>query len=393
VTGDFSVQTIYLDNNATTKVAPEVLEEMHPFLSGTYGNPSSMHRMGAKAGSAIKEARERICSFLHCRESELVFTGTGTESNNLAIRGVLEATPDKKHIVTSKVEHSSVLNVYARMERLGYRITLLDVAADGTIDLDQLRDSLTDDTALVSIIYANNETGVLSPMQAVVDIVKEQGIPLLVDAIQAVGKAPIDLSTLEIDLLSLSGHKFHGPKGIGGLFIRKGTRIRPMMLGGSQEKGIRAGTENVAFMSGTAKACELAEQQFEHMQTETKRLRDKLESQILTSIPGSKRNGNEHDRLPNTSNLSFASTEGESILLLLDEIGICASTGSACASGAIEPSHVLKAMGLTENAARNAVRFSLSRYTTEDEIDIALRELPRIIDRLRTASSTIISEE
>ena len=387
------MQTIYLDNNATTRIAQEVLEEMLPYLSESYGNPSSMHRMGAKAGATIKNARERICTFLSCRESELVFTGTGTESNNLAIRGVLEATPGKKHIVASKVEHSSVLNVYARMERLGYRITLLDVAADGTIDLDQLRDSLTDDTALVSIMYANNETGVLSPMQALVDIVKERGIPLLVDAIQAVGKIPIDLSTLAIDLLSFSGHKLHGPKGIGGLFIRKGARIRPMMLGGSQEKGIRAGTENVAFIAGFAKACELAERYFDHMQTETKRLRDKLESQVLATIPGSNRNGHAHDRLPNTSNVSFESTEGESILLLMDEIGICASTGSACASGAIEPSHVLKAMGLPETEARNAVRFCLSRYTTEDEIDITLRELPRIIERLRAASSTIISEE
>jgi cysteine desulfurase len=387
------LQTIYLDNNATTRTAPEVLEEMLPYLSESYGNPSSMHRMGTKAGATIKNARERISSFLHCRESELVFTGTGTESNNLAIRGVLEATPEKKHIVASKVEHPSVLNVYARMERLGYRISLLDVASDGIIDFDQLRDSLTDDTALVSIMYANNETGVLSPMQAVVEIVKERGIPILVDAIQAVGKIPIDLSSLAIDLLSFSGHKLHGPKGIGGLFIRRGTRIRPMMLGGSQEKGVRAGTENVAFIAGFAKACELAERHFEHMQTETKRLRDKFESQVLATIPGSKRNGHAVDRLPNTSNVSFESTEGESILLLMDEIGICASTGSACASGAIEPSHVLAAMGLPENAARNAVRFCLSRYTTEDDINITLQELPRIIEQLRTASPTIIPEK
>lgn len=387
------MQSIYLDNNATTKMAPEVLEAMLPYLSENYGNPSSMHRMGAKAGAAIKDARERISAFLHCRESELIFTGTGTESNNLAIRGVLESSPGKTHIVASKVEHSSVLNVYTRMERLGYRVTLLDVDLDGIIDLDQLEESLTEDTALVSIMFANNETGVLSPMQTVVELVKARGIPLLADAVQAVGKAPIDLSALEIDLLSFSGHKFHGPKGIGGLFIRRGTRIRPMMLGGSQEKGIRAGTENIAFIAGTAKACELAEQHFEHMQTETKRLRDKFESHALAVIPGSRRNGHPDERLPNTSNVSFGGIEGESILLLLDEMGICASTGSACASGAIEPSHVLKAMGRTEDEARRAVRFSLSRYTTEDEIDFTLRELPPIIERLRNDAPTIIPEE
>ncbi len=387
------MQSIYLDNNATTKVAPEVLEAMLPYLSENYGNPSSMHRMGAKAGAVVKDARERISAFLRCRESELIFTGTGTESNNLAIRGVLESSPEKTHIVASKVEHSSVLNVYARMERLGYRITLLDVDVDGIIDLDQLKESLTEETALVSIMFANNETGVLSPMQTIVELVKARGIPLLADAIQAVGKVPIDLSALEVDLLSFSGHKFHGPKGIGGLFIRKGTCIRPMMLGGSQEKGIRAGTENIAFIAGTAKACELAEQHFEHMQTEIKRLRDKFESRILPAFPGGRRNGHPDNRLPNTSNVSFAGTEGESILLLLDEMGIYASTGSACASGAIEPSHVLKAMGRTEDEARRAIRFSFSRYTTEDEIDFTLRELPPIIERLRNAAPTVIPEE
>jgi cysteine desulfurase len=370
-----------------------VLEEMLPYLSESYGNPSSMHRMGAKAGAAIKNARERVCAFLHCREAELVFTGTGTESNNLAIRGVLEATPEKNHIVACRVEHSSVLNVYARMERLGYEVTRLDVGPDGLIDPDQLTDSLRDDTALVSIMYANNETGVISPMEKIVDIVKARGIPFLVDAIQVVGKLPVDLSKLAIDLLSFSGHKFHGPKGIGGLFIRKGTRIRPMMLGGSQEKSVRAGTENVAFIAGIAKACELAERHFEHMQTVIKRLRDKFESQVLAAVPGSERNGHPLERLPNTSNVSFPSAAGESILLLLDEECICASTGSACASGAIEPSHVLRAMGHSENEARNAVRFSLSRYTTEEEIDITLKKLPPIIERLRNAPSVIIRDE
>lgn len=387
------MRTVYLDNNATTKTAPEVIEEMLPYLSENYGNPSSMHRMGAKAAAAVKGARESICAFLRCRESELIFTATGTESNNLAIRGVLEASPEKHHIVAGKVEHSSVLNVYARMKQLGYKVTLLDVGPDGILDPDQLADSLTDDTALVSIMYANNETGVISPMESIVDIVKARGIPLLVDAIQVMGRMPLDLSALEIDLLSFSGHKFHGPKGIGGLFIRRGTRIRPMMLGGSQEKGVRAGTENVAFIAGTAKACELAERHFEHMKTETKRLRDKFESQLLAAVPGCERNGHPSLRLPNTSNLSFASVEGESIILLLDEAGICASTGSACASGAIEPSHVLKAMGRTDSEARNAVRFSLSRYTTEDDIDFVLEKLPPIIERLRNSPSTIIRNE
>ncbi|MFH1754513.1 MAG: cysteine desulfurase NifS [Candidatus Latescibacterota bacterium] len=387
------MKTVYLDNNATTRVAPEVLEAMLPHLSEHYGNPSSMHRMGAKAAAIIKNARERISAFLRCKESELIFTSSGTESNNLAIRGALEATPAKMHIVSSKVEHSSILNVLKRMEPLGYRITLLDVAPDGTLDPDHLRQALTDDTALVSIMYANNETGVLFPVEAIASITKERGVPLMVDAIQAVGKIPIDLSALDIDLMSFSGHKFHAPKGIGGLFVRKGTRIRPMMLGGSQEKGLRAGTENIAFIAAMATACELAEQHLHHVQTDTKRLRDALELGALTAIPGSRRIGHCDNRLPNTSNISFASIEGEAVLLLMDELGICASTGSACTSGAVEPSHVLKAMGLGEDEARNAVRFSLSRYTTEQEIDLTLTELPRIIERLRSASSIILRDE
>ncbi len=379
---------IYLDNNATTRVAPEVYDEMLPYLTESYGNPSSIYSIGAEAGTKIKEARERVSAFLHCRESELVFTSGGTESNNFAIRGALEATPDKRHIVTTRVEHPSILNVVDRMERLGYRVTLLEVDADGRLDLDTLGDALSDDTALLSIMYANNETGVVFPIERIIEIIKPRGIPFHVDAVQAAGKVRIDLSEPGIDLLSLSGHKLHAPKGIGALFIRKGTRIRPLMLGGHQERGMRGGTENVAFIAGLAKACELAEQNLGYMQNAVKRLRDKLEQGILSTVPGAQINGLKAHRLPNTSNISFPQVEGEAVLMLADEIGICASGGSACASGSLEPSHVLRAMGLTEDRLKGAVRFSLSRYTREEEIDSVLKELPPIVKRLREARSS-----
>ncbi|NIM19387.1 MAG: cysteine desulfurase NifS [Candidatus Latescibacteria bacterium] len=385
------MENIYLDNNATTKVAPEVLEEMLPCLTGDYGNPSSIHRFGAKAGAKMKEARERVSAFLHCRESELVFTSCGTESNNLAIRGALEATPDKRHIVTTKVEHSSVLNVLHRMEKLGYALTILDVGEDGLLDLDNLRDALTSNTALVSIMHANNETGVLFPMEEIVNITKEHGVPLFVDAIQTVGKIPVDLSKLEIDLLAISGHKFHAPKGIGALYIRKGTRIRPMMLGGPQERNRRAGTENVAFIAGLARACELAEENFMRMETDVRRLRDKLEDGIAAAVPGAKRNGHKEKRLTNTSNFCFP-VEGEAVLLMLDELGVYASSGSACASGALEPSHVLRAMNRSEKEALGAVRLTLSRCTTEKEIDFVLEKLPAIIEKLSAITPKVLPD-
>jgi cysteine desulfurase len=379
---------IYLDNNATTPVAPEVFEAMLPYLTEFYGNPSSMHRVGAKAATALKTAREQAAAFLRCRESEIVFTSGGTEGNNAAIRGVLETDPDKRHIVTSQTEHSSVLELCRHLEKSGYRVTYVGVDDGGQLDLAELADALDDDTALVSVMYANNETGVLFPIDDIVQIVKPHGIPLHVDAVQAAGKIPLDLRMTEVDLLTVSAHKLHGPKGTGLLYIRRGTRVRPFILGGGQEKGRRSGTENVAGIVGLGKAFELAEDYVNHGVDMTRRLRNRLESGILSRISSAQRHGVAELRIPNTTSISFQSVEGEAILLLLDEIGICASSGSACTTGALEPSHVLKAMGVPPDRAQGSIRFSLSRYTTLSEIERVLEELPPIIFRLGRLSAT-----
>jgi cysteine desulfurase len=378
---------VYLDNNATTRVAPEVFEAMTPYLTESYGNPSSLHRIGASAAAAIKDARERAAAFLSCRETEVTFTSCGTESNNSAIRGVLEAAPGMRHIVTTRVEHPSVFDMCTHLEEQGYTVTILEVDRQGRLDLDALRDSLTDETALVSIMLANNETGVVFPMSDIVDIVKARDIPLHVDAVQAAGKIPIDLSKLRIDLLALSGHKFHAPKGVGLLYIRRGTRLRPFMIGGGQEKGRRSGTENVPYIVGMGKALELAGAHATSGIEKTRDLRDMLENRIMAAVPNVSVNGGETERLPNTSNINFENLEGEAILILMDETGICASAGSACASGAQEASHVLKAMNVPPEISHGSIRFSLSRYTTEDEIDFVLAKLPPIIQRLGKLSA------
>jgi cysteine desulfurase len=379
--------TIYLDNNATTRVAPEVFEAMLPYLTEDYGNPSSMHREGSRASAALKCAREQAAAFLHCRESEVMFTSCGTESNNAAIRGVLEADPEKRHIVTSTTEHPSVLELCTHLEKSGYRLTIVGVDEAGQLDLGELSDALNEDTALVTLLYANNETGVTFPIDDIVRIVKPHGIPLHVDAIQAAGKIPLDMRMTEVDLLSVSGHKLHAPKGVGMLYIRRGTRFRPFILGGGQEKGRRSGTENIPGIVGLGKAFELATDYLENGVEVTRRLRDRLESTILSGIPRTTLNGVPELRLPNTSNISFDSVEGEAVLLLLDEVGVCASSGSACTSGAVEPSHVLKAMGLGSERTHGSIRFSLSRYTTLEEIDKVLEELPPIILRLTRLSA------
>jgi cysteine desulfurase len=321
---------IYFDNNATTRLAPEVLEAMQPYLTELYGNPSSIHRFGSQVARKIQEAREQIVALLGAADTvEIVFTSCGTEGDNAAIRGMLEARPEKRHIVTTQVEHPAVLGLGQHLEKKGYRVTWLGVDGEGMLDLDELRDALTEDTALVSVMYANNETGVMFPIDAIGEIVKARGIPFHVDAVQVAGKLPLDLKKSPIDLLTISGHKFHGPKGIGALYIRRGITFRPLIIGGHQERSRRAGTENVAGIVGIGKAAEVA---LKHLGEEerVRELRDQLERSLLNSCPDCRVNGHREKRLPNTLNVSFKYLEGEAILILLDQYGICASSGSAC---------------------------------------------------------------
>jgi cysteine desulfurase len=371
---------VYLDNNATTRVDDAVVEAMLPYIRTHYGNPSSMHRFGAEAGRGLAEARETIAAVLGASSpTEIVFTGGGSESDNLAIVGTLRAYPDRRHIVTTAVEHPAVYGLCRELQtRHGYDVTFLGVDAEGLLDLDELRASLRDDTAVVSVMAANNETGVLFPVEEVGRIVKERGAVYHVDAVQAVGKLPIDLGRSTIDLLSFSGHKLHASKGVGGLFVRKGTKLRALIVGGHQERGRRAGTENVP-----GKACELAVAHLEEENGRVRELRDRLEEKLLASVPDSRRNGHRERRLSNTANISFQYIEGEGILLLLDRAGIAASSGSACTSGSLEPSHVLKAMNIPFTSAHGSIRFSLSRFNTAEEIDYVAAVVPRIVERLR----------
>ena len=379
------MKAVYLDNNATTPVDPKVLEAMLPFLGEHYGNPSSLHRFGRVVRKAIEEAREQVAELLGAHPDEVIFTSGGTEGDNAALRGVLEALPDKRHVVTTRVEHPAVLNLCRYLEGRGYEVTYLSVDRLGRLDLEELRASLREDTALVSIMLANNETGVIFPLAEVAEIVKERGVVLHCDAVQAVGKMPIDLRSLPVDLLAISGHKFHGPKGVGALYVRRGTPWIPLIIGGHHESGRRAGTENAASIVGMGKAAELAREELRHVD-EVRSLRDKLERGILERVPRVLLNGDPHRRLPNTSNLCFEGVEGEALLLRLDEVGIAVSAGSACSSGSGEPSHVLKAMGVPEPAIHGAIRFSLSRFTTEEEVDYVLQELPAVVEELRALS-------
>jgi len=380
------MREVYVDNNATTRVAPEVKEAMLPFFDELYGNPSSMHHFGGRVEKYLTQAREQVAEFLGAEPEEIVFTSGGTESDNAAIYGTLASYPEKRHIVTTKVEHNAVLHYCRYLKKNGYRITELSVDRLGRLNLDELQKSLTDETAIVSIMYANNETGVIFPIAEIGEIVKSRGIVFHTDAVQAVGKIPIDLSKLPVDFLSLSGHKLHAPKGVGVLYIRKGTRFSPLIIGGHQERGRRAGTENVPYIIGLGKACELAQLFMEEEQTRIRHLRDQLENELLKRIPKSQVNGDRDNRLPNTLNISFESVEGESILLLLSKEGIAASSGSACTSGSLEPSHVLRAMGVPFNVIHGSVRFSLSRYNTEEDIAYIIEKLPPIISRLRELS-------
>jgi cysteine desulfurase len=376
---------IYFDNNATTPVAPEVVEKMIPLLTEHFGNPSSMHSFGARAGDEVAEAREKIQALVGASQpSEIVLTGGGSESDNLAIVGTLHAFPRKKHLITTAVEHPAVLGLCRDLQkRQGYEVTYLSVDEKGHLDLEELRQSLRDDTAIVSVMMANNETGVIFDTEAVGAIVKENGSVFHVDGVQAAGKLPLNLHASTVDLFSLSGHKLHASKGVGALYVRKGTKIRPLIVGGHQERGRRAGTENVASLAGMGVACELASANLEKENTKVRELRDLLETGLLEAIPDTQANGDPGCRLPNTTNISFKYIEGEGILLLLDRVGVAASSGSACTSGSLEPSHVLRAMGLPFTLTHGSIRFSLSRYNTRDEVDYVIKALPPIIERLR----------
>jgi cysteine desulfurase len=379
---------IYFDNNATTRVLPEVFEAMRPFLTELYGNPSSIHRFGSQVAQSIHEARQRVAAAIGASDPvEVMFTSCGTEGDNAAIRGMLEARPDKRHIVTTLVEHPAVMGLCQHLEKKGYRVTWLGVNQDGMLDLNELRDALTDQTALVSIMWANNETGVIFPIEEIGEIVKAKGIPFHVDAVQAAGKIPLSVKDCPVDLLTISGHKFHGPKGVGALYVRRGIPFPPFIIGGHQERSRRAGTENVAGIVGMGKAAEIALKHLSEYSGKVQTLRDQLEQSLQQSCPHCRVNGQGQDRLPNTSNISFRYLEGESILVLMDQNGICASTGSACTAGSSEPSHVLRAMSLPADWLQGAIRLSLSRFNTENEVRYVNEKMPSIVERLQGLSA------
>ena len=380
------MKVIYVDNNATTQVAPEVLEAMLPYFHELYGNPSSMHSFGGQVARKIREAREKVASLIRATPDEIIFTSCGTESDNTAIRAAIASHPDKRHIITTRVEHPGIKNLCEYLAHTGYRVTFLPVDRHGRLNVKELEKSLSDDTAIVSVMWANNETGVVFPIEEIAEVVRARGIVFHTDAVQVVGKIAVDVHRVPVDMLALSGHKIHAPKGVGALYIRRGTRFSPFIIGGHQEKGRRSGTENVASIIGLGKACELAAK---HIREDSQRviyLRDKLENEILKRVPSAMVNGDREHRLPNTTSISFEYVEGEAILLMMDEFDICASSGSACTSGSLEPSHVLRAMGVPFTAAHGSIRFSLSVYNTEEEIDCIIEKLPPIIQRLRDMS-------
>jgi cysteine desulfurase len=393
------LKQIYLDNNATTAVAPEVIEAMMPFFKERWGNPSSMHKFGGDVRQYVENSRRQVADFIGADRSEIIFTSCGTESDNMAIRGTMEAAAERLNFITSRVEHPAVLEPARMLKAHGHNVIELDVDSSGQIDLGQLRKALSLGPALVSLMWANNETGVIFPIAEITEMVKATGGIMHTDAVQAVGKLPIDLRTIKADLLSLSGHKLHAPKGVGALFVRRGTRIAPLLLGGHQEGGKRGGTENVPYIVGLGKACNLAQaspaQRGEPGQaarnisgemTRVAALRDRLQKGILEKCPDVRVNGDQVHRLPNTLNVSFLYIEGESILYHLSDLGIAASSGSACTSGSLEPSHVIRAMGVPFIAAHGSIRFSLSRYNTDYDIDYVLEHLPPVIRKLRGIS-------
>ncbi|MGD8701979.1 MAG: cysteine desulfurase NifS [Desulfosarcina sp.] len=380
------MKAIYVDNNATTRVAPEVVEAMMPYFSDFYGNPSSMHTFGGNVGAKIKAAREQVATLLGAMPEEILFTSCGTESDSTAIHAALQANSDKRHIITTRVEHPAIKNLAEHLAKNGYRVTFVPVDRQGRLDMDLLYQSLSDDTAIVSVMWANNETGTIFPVEDIARKTRERGIVFHTDAVQAVGKIPVNMADSGIDMLSISGHKLHAPKGIGVLYLRKGTKFAPFLMGGHQEGGRRAGTENTSSIIGIGRAAQLVMDAMDDENTRVRALRDKLESELLKRVPASMINGDPDNRLPNTTSIAFEYVEGEAILLLMDQHGICASSGSACTSGSLEPSHVLRAMGVPFTAAHGSIRFSLSIYNTEEEIDFIIDKMPPIIERLRQMS-------
>ncbi|MBI5937785.1 MAG: cysteine desulfurase NifS [Betaproteobacteria bacterium] len=381
------MDAIYLDNNATTRVDPAVVEMMLPFFTEQFGNASSLHSFGNKVGLAIKKARMQVQELLGAEhESEIVFTSCGTESDSTAILSALKAQPERREIITTVLEHPAILALCTQLEKEGYTVHYLKVDDKGRLDLDEYKRLLSDKVAVVSVMWANNETGSYFPVLEMAELAHAAGVMFHTDAVQAVGKIPMDLKSSKIDMLSLSGHKLHAPKGIGVLYLKRGTRFRPLLRGGHPERGRRAGTENSASIVGLGKACEMALAAMDYENTEVARLRDKLEAGILARVPRSFATGDVSNRLPNTSNIAFEFIEGEAILLLLNKFGIAASSGSACTSGSLEPSHVMRAMGIPYTAAHGTVRFSLSRYTTEAEVDRVIQVVPEIVAQLRKLS-------
>lgn len=381
------MKIIYLDNNATTKTAQEVMDVMLPFFTEKYGNPSSMHSFGGDVAGFIDKAREQCAKLIGAkRASDIVFTSGGTESDNSAIMGTLLSYPEKKHIITSAVEHPAVRSLCRILAKRGYEITEIGVDESGRINIDDIEKAIRKDTAIVSIIWANNETGVIFPIEKIADICAKYNVPFHTDAVQAAGKVPINVETSSINFLSISGHKLHAPKGVGFLYIKRGTKFQPFLIGGHQERGKRGSTENVPSIIGLGMACELAMQNMNEENTRVKILRDRLEKGLITAIPNARVHGDTGHRLPNTTNIGFEYIEGEAILLLMNEYGICASSGSACTSGSLEPSHVLRAMKIPFTRAHGSIRFSLSRYNTDEEIDYVLEKLPGIVSQLRSIS-------
>ena len=376
----------YFDNNATTRIAPEVVEAMLPFLREQWGNPSSAYHFGKQVAKHLDEARAKVAALVNAEPKEIIFTSCGTESNNSAIHSALATQPDKRHVITTAVEHSANIKYGEFLRKRGCEVTFLPVESDGSIDLHLLDQSIRPDTAIVSIMWANNETGVIFPIEEIAAICQSRGVPFHTDAVQTPGKIKIDAKATGVDFLSLSAHKLHAPKGIGMLYIKRLTKYQPYIIGGGQEQGRRGGTENVANIVAFGRAAELALATLHDENTRVRALRDRLENELLKRIPHTARTGAKEPRLPNTTNLAFDLVEAEAILMMLDQAGICASSGSACTTGSLDPSHVLMAMGLSPMRARGCVRFSLGIYNTAEEVDYVLEKLPPIIARLRSIS-------